>query len=109
VVHALVDTYSPSSTRPPRVDQAEEAKRKKYAELFASQPFAFIPVGLDTLGSLGASAKTFLWDLEGKLFGHHHADNSGEDSTGDTPYLSIVHQAIHRPCQDGGMPAGSDI
>ena len=83
-MHGLVDAYTPSSTRPPRVDQAEEAKRKKYAEQFASQPFAFIPVGLDTLGSLGASAKTFLWDLEGKLFGHHHADNSGEDSTGDT-------------------------
>ena len=83
VVHGLVDAYPPSSTRPPRVDQAEEAKRKKYAELFASQPFAFIPVGLDTLGSLGASAKTFLSDIEGKFFGHH-ADNSGEDSTGDT-------------------------
>ena len=59
-------------------------------KITADQPFAGqeSPLNLDTVG-LGSSAKTFLWDLEGKLL--YHADNSGEDSTGDT-----VHKIIHR-------------
>jgi hypothetical protein len=88
VVQALppniaVASATASSSRS-AVELAEQNKRTKYAALFDRHPtLHFLPVGFDTFGQLGPSAKIFFRLLDQLTTKATLNDN--EDHQGDTP------------------------
>ena len=68
----VVDTLAPSHLAVTSLaagaaaDEAESAKRAKYVDRLPPA-YEFVPLGFETLGGLGASAKEFLGDLTKRL------------------------------------------
>ena len=62
VVHCLNPSY-PWDWRKPAVDKAEIAKHEHSDQVCAAAGVAFLPVGVDTFGALGAEGRRFLGQL----------------------------------------------
>jgi len=74
--HTLTDANTTADSILPKLQEAEDAKRRLYAPLFADGTYQFEPAAFDVFGAWGPSARRFLDTLVVRREGRHIPDSN---------------------------------